>query len=307
MLRFLAAPTDAGQGGSVSGGRILEWIDKAGFACAAGWSGRYCVTAYVGNIDFRRPIAVGDLVEVSSQLVLTGRTSMTVVVDVASGDPRGGGVAHAFECRIVFVAFDDDGHAVQVPPWEPDGAILRAAQAEARARLTLRDRVKHLVSAQEWDSSSQTHSSTLRFLAAPTDVNWGGKVHGGVLMRWIDETGYVCGSSWSHTHVVSRFSGGVSFLAPVLIGDAVEIQSELIHTGRTSMHVALRVFAGSPRTGQVRPATQCTTVYVALDDDGHPHPVPQWEPTTPVDIASRQRALELMELRHDPAFRLESG
>ncbi|HOI03251.1 MAG TPA: hotdog domain-containing protein, partial [Dermatophilaceae bacterium] len=81
-LRFLAAPTDAGQGGSVSGGRILEWIDKAGFACAAGWSGRYCVTAYVGNIDFHRPVQVGDLVEVSAQLVLTGRSSMTIVVDV---------------------------------------------------------------------------------------------------------------------------------------------------------------------------------------------------------------------------------
>jgi acyl-coenzyme A thioesterase PaaI-like protein len=82
-LRFLAAPTDAGQGGSVSGGRILEWIDKAGFACAAGWSGRYCVTAYVGNIDFHRPVQVGDLVEVSAQLVLTGRSSMTIVVDVS--------------------------------------------------------------------------------------------------------------------------------------------------------------------------------------------------------------------------------
>ena len=51
-LRFLAAPTDAGYLGNVSGGRVLEWIDKAGYACAVGWSGRYCVTAYVGNVHF---------------------------------------------------------------------------------------------------------------------------------------------------------------------------------------------------------------------------------------------------------------
>jgi acyl-CoA hydrolase len=220
-LRFLAAPTDAGQGGSVSGGRILEWIDKAGFACAAGWSGRYCVTAYVGNIDFHRPVQVGDLVEVSAQLVLTGRSSMTIVVDVSSGNPRGGRVEHAFECRMVFVAVDDDGRTVEVPQWNPPGAVLRAAQAEARRRVQLREQVKALVAAQDWDGETGAHGSTLRFLAAPTDVNWGGKVHGGILMRWLDETGYVCASAWSHTHVVSRFSGGVSFLRPIRIGDLV--------------------------------------------------------------------------------------
>ena len=136
-LRFLAAPTDAGQGGSVSGGRILEWIDKAGFACAAGWSGRYCVTAYVGNIDFHRPVQVGYLVEVSAQLVLTGRSSMTIVVDVSSGNPRGGQVEHAFECRMVFVAVDDEGRTVDVAQWDPPGAVLRAAQAEARRRIVV--------------------------------------------------------------------------------------------------------------------------------------------------------------------------
>ena len=44
VLRFLAAPMDITYGGTVHGGKLLEWIDKAGYACAAGWSGRYCVT-----------------------------------------------------------------------------------------------------------------------------------------------------------------------------------------------------------------------------------------------------------------------
>ena len=306
-LRFLAAPTDAGHGGAVSGGRILEWIDKAGFACAAGWSGRYCVTAYVGNIDFHRPVQVGDLVEVCAQLVLTGRSSMTIVVDVSSGNPRGGQVEHAFECRMVFVAVDDDGRTVDVTPWDPPGAVLRAAAAQARRRVGLREQVKALVAAQDWTSPTLAHETTLRFLAAPTDVNWGGKVHGGILMRWLDETGYVCASSWSHTHVVSRFSGGVSFLRPIRIGDLVEIQSRLVHTGRTSMHVALRVLAGSPRTGELEPATQCTSVYVALDADGRPCPVPSWTPTTPVDVEAQRRAMEFMALRADPAFRSGQG
>ena len=65
-LRFLAAPTDAGYLGNVSGGRVLEWIDKAGYACAVGWSARYCVTAYVGNVHFTRPVSIGDLVEATA-------------------------------------------------------------------------------------------------------------------------------------------------------------------------------------------------------------------------------------------------
>ncbi|MGB2699735.1 MAG: hotdog domain-containing protein, partial [Candidatus Phosphoribacter baldrii] len=247
-------------------------------------------------------VQVGDLVEVSAQLVLTGRSSMTIVVDVSSGNPRGGRVEHAFECRMVFVAVDDDGRTVDVPQWNPPGAVLRAAQAEARRRVQLREQVKALVAAQDWDGETGAHGATLRFLAAPTDVNWGGKVHGGILMRWLDETGYVCASAWSHTHVVSRFSGGVSFLRPIRIGDLVEIQARLVHTGRTSMHIALRVVAGSPRTGELELATQCTSVYVALDAEARPCPVPTWTPSTPVDQAAQQHAVEFMALRTDPAF-----
>ena len=174
--------------------------------------------------------------------------------------------------------------------------------AEAERRVELRARVKALVAAQDWEGPSEAHAATLRFLAAPTDVNWGGKVHGGILMRWLDETGYVCASAWSHTHVVSRFSGGVSFLRPIRIGDLVEIQGRLVHTGRTSMHIALRVLAGSPRTGELELATQCTSVYVALDAEGRPDPVPTWSPTTSVDLAAQQHAVEFMALRTDPAF-----
>src|SRR5918998_24965 len=49
-LRFLAEPTDMNFGGKVHGGAVMKWIDQAGYACAVGWSGQYCVTVYVGGI-----------------------------------------------------------------------------------------------------------------------------------------------------------------------------------------------------------------------------------------------------------------
>ena len=63
-LRFLAEPAHVNFGGKVHGGAVMKWIDQAGYACAARWSGSYCVTAYVGGIQFMRPIQVGELVEV---------------------------------------------------------------------------------------------------------------------------------------------------------------------------------------------------------------------------------------------------
>ncbi|HET6552306.1 MAG TPA: hotdog domain-containing protein, partial [Dyella sp.] len=55
-FRFLAQPTDVNFGGKVHGGMVMKWIDQAGYACAVGWSGKYCVTVAVGGIRFVQPI-----------------------------------------------------------------------------------------------------------------------------------------------------------------------------------------------------------------------------------------------------------
>ena len=107
-LRFMAAPTDVLQVGTpgVHGGRVLEWIDKAAYACAVQWSSTYCVTAYVGHIHFTRPIPSGHLVEVRSRIALTGRSSMHIVNEVYSADPREGVFTRACDCLVIFVAKD---------------------------------------------------------------------------------------------------------------------------------------------------------------------------------------------------------
>ena len=185
-LRFLAAPTDAGYLGSVSGGRVMEWIDRAGYACAVGWSGQYCVTAYVGNVHFTRPVAIGDLVEATARLVHTGRSSMHILVTVRSGSPRGRDLEPATECLMVFVAVDDDGRPTAVPEL-PDGDDEDLAQKHAAVRrIDLRAQIAAAMAEQSYTDASTAPKVVLRFLAAPSDVNWGGKVHGGIVMRWID-------------------------------------------------------------------------------------------------------------------------
>lgn len=138
----------------------------------------------------------------------------------------------------------------------------------------------------------------LRFLAEPSDVNFGGKVHGGAVMKWIDQAGYTCASLWSASYCVTAYVGGIRFLAPILIGDIVELTAKIIYTGNTSMHIAVDVYARNPREGKKIKTTHCIIVMVAMED-GKPKPVPKWTPITGEDTALENYAKILMERRKD--------
>ena len=145
--------------------------------------------------------------------------------------------------------------------------------------------------------SERPHETTLRFLAEPTDMNFGGKVHGGAVMKWIDQAGYACAVGWSGHYCVTLYVGGIRFYKPILIGNVVEVRARVIYTGKTSMHVAVDVSAGDPRDGQSQETTHCIIVFVAVDEDGKPVMVTPWEPRTEREAAMQQYAVRLMELR----------
>jgi uncharacterized protein (TIGR00369 family) len=138
---------------------------------------------------------------------------------------------------------------------------------------------------------------TLRFLAEPGDVNFGGKVHGGAVMRWIDQAGYACAVSWSGHYCVTVYVGGIRFLRPIMIGHVVEVAAKVIHTGRTSMHIALTVRAGDLREGGLSETTHCTMVFVAVSSTGATARVHPWVPVTAEDQRLQSQALRQMELR----------
>ena len=297
-LRFLAAPTDAGHaGGGVGGGRVLEWIDKAAYACAANWSGTYCVTAYVGDVRFARPVPVGDIVEAHAQVVHTGRSSMHVAVTVSSGDPKARTTTPATSCLVVFVAVDADGSTVEVPRWEPRTDGQRARQEEATGRIEVRQRIEAAMAEQRYTEAGTAPRPVLRFLAAPTDVNFGGKVHGGTVMRWIDDAAFVCATGWAQGPTAVVYVGGFRFYRPLLVAEVVEVQARLLHTGRSSMHVSVHVRSGDPRTDERRLTTHCALVYVALGPDGRSTPVRPWRPASAEDRALDAHARQLVALR----------
>jgi acyl-CoA hydrolase len=142
-------------------------------------------------------------------------------------------------------------------------------------------------------------SITLRFLAEPTDVNFGGKVHGGAVMKWIDQAGYACAVGWSGYYCVTVYIGGIRFYKPVFIGQIVEVAATLVHTGNSSMHIAVDVSATDPKTGVRKQTTCCLIVFVAVDTSGDTVPVPAWVPVTDEDKKLNRYAVNMAQLRKE--------
>lgn len=138
-----------------------------------------------------------------------------------------------------------------------------------------------------------------RFLAEPTDVNFGGKVHGGAVMKWIDQAGYACAANWCGGYAVTVYVGGIRFFSPIFIGHMVEIRSKVIHTGTTSMHIAVDVFSKRPQDENYLHNTHCIIIFVSVDESGKPTQVKPFTPTDNEEKQLRDYAVRLMELRRN--------
>lgn len=135
--------------------------------------------------------------------------------------------------------------------------------------------------------------TTFRFLAEPTDVNFGGKVHGGVAMKWIDQAAYACASLWSGRYCVTVSVGSIRFHRPILVGEVIEVTAKIAHTGKTSMHISVSIKSGPPTSKLLYETNHCIIVFVATDESGNPVNVPTWQPITEKDKLLEQYAIDL--------------
>ncbi len=108
----------------------------------------------------------------------------------------------------------------------------------------------------------------------PTDANVYGNVHGGSIMKLVDVAGAYSAMRHCRRPVVTVAVDSMSFNAPVHIGDIVTATAKVTGVGRTSLEVTVRVEAEDPLTGQRVHTSTAHLVYVALDDEGRPTPVP---------------------------------
>jgi acyl-CoA hydrolase len=109
-------PTDTNPRGTLFGGQLVAWMDKAAGIAALRQARNLVVTAHIENIDFRIPIHVGELVELKAKVVSVGRTSMRVEVSVYREGPYGTDRQLCTVGRFTMVALDENGTPTPVPP-----------------------------------------------------------------------------------------------------------------------------------------------------------------------------------------------
>jgi acyl-CoA hydrolase len=125
----------------------------------------------------------------------------------------------------------------------------------------------------------------------PTDANVWGNVHGGAIMRMVDEAGGAVAQRHSRRTCVTVAMDSMIFKEPVYIGDLLTIRARLTYVGTTSMEVEALLEAENLRSGTFRNAGMCHIIYVALGDDGQPTAVPPLRLTGP-DEEGRHRAAQ---------------
>lgn len=135
----LMQPEHANNLGNVHGGWIMKLVDEAGALTCMRHSGRRVVTVAIDSMVFRNPIKIGDLVLLNAEVTYTGRTSLEVEVQVQAENPLTGERTHTNTAYLVYVALDDNGHPVAVPPLitetEDEKRKMEAAKERQSRRL----------------------------------------------------------------------------------------------------------------------------------------------------------------------------
>lgn len=144
-----------------------------------------------------------------------------------------------------------------------------------------------------------SHKTSFQFISEPSDINFGGKVHGGVVMKWIDQAAYTCARTWSESYCVTVYVGGIRFYKPINIGEVIKVDCTVIYTGSSSIHIMVEVYSRDFSHREFEKKTHCIIIFVSVDENGSPKKVKTWIPQTDQEKKLEEYAVKLKALRED--------
>jgi acyl-CoA hydrolase len=150
------------------------------------------------------------------------------------------------------------------------------------------------------------HELSMTVLMTPDMANFSGNVHGGTVLKFLDQVAYACASRYAGRYVVTLSVDQVMFRQPIHVGELVTFLASVNHTGTSSMEVGIKVIAENIQTQVLRHANSCFFTMVAVDDDRKPVAVPALTPVTP-DQKRRHAAAEVRkQLRQEFGLRFDA-
>ena len=150
------------------------------------------------------------------------------------------------------------------------------------------------------------HQLSMTVLMTPDTANFAGNVHGGTILKLLDQVAYACASRYAGRYVVTLSVDQVTFRQPIHVGELVTFLASVNHTGTSSMEIGIKVIAEEIRSKQVRHVNSCFFTMVAVDDERKPVPVPPLQPQT-ADERRRHAAAEVRkQVRREMEQRFEA-
>src|SRR5262245_58813050 len=123
-----------------------------------------------------------------------------------------------------------------------------------------------------------SHQLMMTVLMTPDMANFAGYVHGGTILKLLDQVAYECASSYAARYVVTVIVDQVIFVERIHVGELVTFLASVNHTGRSSMEIGIKVVAEDIRSQAQRHVNSCYFTMVAVDDDMRPVTVPSLTP-----------------------------
>jgi acyl-CoA hydrolase len=150
------------------------------------------------------------------------------------------------------------------------------------------------------------HELSMTVLMTPDMANFSGNVHGGTILKFLDQVAYACASRYAARYVVTVSVDQVMFRQPIYVGELVTFFASVNHTGNSSMEVGIKVVAENIRTQQRRHVNSCFFTMVAVNDERGPVAVPALQPVTEEAKRRYEQAVLRKKLRQELTSRLDA-
>jgi acyl-CoA hydrolase len=150
------------------------------------------------------------------------------------------------------------------------------------------------------------HQLTMTVLVTPDMANFAGNVHGGYLLKFLDQAAYSCASRYAGRYVVTLSVDQVIFRQPVHVGELVTLFASINYTGTTSMEVGVKVVTENIQAQIARHTNSCYFTMVAVDEQGRPVAVPPFTPATPDERRRHEAAQMRKALRQEMELRFKA-
>ena len=306
-------PEHAGAPGQIHGGRMMEWITKAGTLAASRVARGHVVLGAMDDIDFLHSVKVGQIAILRAQVEYVGTSSLEVGVRVWAENVQTGERAVTLNSHLVFVKVGDDVRPRPVADRiEPrDAAEVRLVEAarerrEQRLARFAQKQARLADIATEPDEDARWRFESARSVL-PEDALFGDTMFVGKMLMAVDEAGGILSMRYCRGLVMTACLDAMDFYSPISTHEVVTFKAGINYVGTASLEVGVKVLAEVPWSGEVRHACTAFLTFVHLGLDLRPRPCPPFTPATPGERRRWDEAVARRGLRLERVKRLKAA